>query len=326
MNATANIEDAPGAPQEPRDARRRKRIGLTGGNGFIGSVVSRQLAEAGVDVLHLRRDRAEVEKWRALCADVDAIIHLAAPAENVTMEAAEASLETTRRLFAALPPRPVRVVFASSMALFKPTARSQIDEKSVIWCAEELAGQDLYTRMKMAQEDLVRTLCAEREMPLTILRPTNVWNERRWRQSGVGPMAGRLWFVVAPRRAMRLTHVENCARAFVDAALDALPTPAAFNLDDGADVSAWHFATRVVPWRGRGYLPIPIAGWLFDACARMTASLLRFVAPHRNLPGLLISDRRLSRFGGFGVDTARARDQLHWHPDLRPYRSTGAKP
>ena len=299
------------------------RVAITGSNGFIGRVVVAQLVDAGIAVVPLHRGAAAMAAWPALCADVDAVIHLAAPASDVTDAAAAEALATTRSLFAALPDRPLRMVFAGSMALFKPTATdATIDERSATWRGAELAAQDAYTRMKQAQEELVRTLAEARGMALTVIRPTNVWDEQRWTQPCVGPKAGPFWFVVAPIRSLRLIHVDNCARAFVAAVRVAGRETWQMNVDDGAGVSAWRFATRVVGGRRHGYLPIPVAGWLFDGIASLGAWAARLVAPGRRLPGLLVPERRRARFGTYGIDTAVARARIAWLPDLRPYRRT----
>ena len=180
----------------------------------------------------LERGSTAIAGWPVLCDDIDVVIHLAAPTTNVDAAAIDDALALTRRLFEALPQRPLSFVFAGSMALFRPPADGVLDERSATWTAAELPEQDAYTRMKTLQEELVRSTCRLRGDRLTILRPSNVWDEVRWQQACIGPKVGPLWLVVAPRRCVRLVHASNCARAFVDAVRSGLDDE--MNVDDGA--------------------------------------------------------------------------------------------
>ena len=299
------------------------RIVLTGGGGHLGRELVAQLQRAGMQVVALRRDGSDISLWPTLCEDVDVVVHLAAPTTDVDTASADDALRVTRRLFEALPGRPLSFVFAGSMALFRPPAVGEaIDEGSPVYEGVDLSGQDAYTRMKAMQEQLVRTACRSRGDRLTILRPSNVWDAGRWQQACVGPKVGPMWFVVAPARRLRLIHLGNCARAFVEAVRARPDATVELNIDDGGGISAWTYATRVAGWRRHAYLPIPVPGWLFDAVTSLAGRALRAVAPERRMPGLLIAQRRAARFGGYRIDTRRAREQLGWQPDLGPYGRT----
>ncbi len=266
----------------------------------------------------LERGLAEIARWQVLCSSIDAVVHLAAPTANVDEAAVGDALALTRHLFDALPGRPLSFVFAGSMASVRPPSDgTAIDERSALWQDGDLREQDAYTQMKTLQEQLVRASCRSRGDRLTILRPSNVWDEERWRQACIGPKLGPLWLVVAPTRSLRLVHSSNCVRAFIDAVRAGADDE--MNVDDGAVVSAWRYATRIAGWRRHGYLPIPVAGWLFDAVASLAGRVLRVVAQGRRVPGLLIAQRRKSRFGGYRIDTRRVRERIGWQPDLRPY-------
>jgi nucleoside-diphosphate-sugar epimerase len=271
-------------------------------------------------VVPLVRQAAARETWREQCAVVDAVIHLAAPTDGIDADAVLAALENTRVLFGALPDRPLSFVFAGSMAVFEPPRDdAAVDERSAVFAGDSLDRQDAYTRMKSAQEDLVRTACRARGDRLTIVRPSNVWDAERWLQSCVGPKLGPIWLVVAPARPLRLVHRINCATAFVEALKSGSGAPTELNVDDGANISAWGFATRVVGWRRRGYVPLPVAGWLFDAVSSAAAFALGMLAPRRKVPGLLIAERRASRFGAWWIDTRAIREKLGWRPNLAYY-------
>ncbi len=308
---------------EPTDAPRSERLTVvvTGSTGYVGREVVRRLVDAGMNVVALSRASDARERWPSLCVSTDAVVHLAAPTGGVDGDATEAALDHTRRLFDALPPRPLAVVFAGSMALFKPPLDGDVvDERSPTYRGPELAEQDAYTRLKTAQEGLVRARCRARGDRLTILRPSNVWDDERWLQPCVGPKAGPLWFVVAPTRHLRLVHRANCADAFVDALRRPPDEELALNVDDGVDVSAWRYARRVVGARRGGTIAVPVPGWLFDAVAGTVAVVLRRALRGRPLPGLLIAARRAARFGSYRIDTRLVRERTGWRPDLRPYR------
>ena len=300
-----------------------RRVALTGSDGFLGREVTQQLQVAGHEVVPLRRGPTDLASWSARCATVDVVIHLGAPTLRVDDDSSDEALIATRRLFDAFPDRPLSVVFAGSMAIFRSTKSVvSVSETSETWQGAALDLQDRYTRMKKQQEDLMRSLCVKRRCPLTIIRPTNVWSQQRWQQSCVGPMAGPFWLIVDPPRRLRLTHVQNCARAFVTASTtsNTALSPREINVDDNADVSAWHYATRLVSRGERRYVPLPLPAWLFDGAALLAGAGMRLLMPKRRVPGLLIEDRRSARFARFRVDTAQARGSIAWNPDLDVYR------
>ncbi len=298
----------------------RRTVVVTGSTGYVGREVAHRLVAAGFNVVALARAPGALERWPALCAAADAVVHLAAPTDDVDADATQAALDLTRRLFDALPARPVAFVFAGSMALFRPPADGDVvDERSSTYRGAELDGQDAYTRLKTVQETLVRDTCRARGDRLTIVRPSNVWDDERWLQACVGPRAGPLWFVVAPTRPLRLVHRSNCAQAFVDALRRDSDDILEVNVDDEAGVTAWRYATRVVDARRARCVAVPVPGWLFDAVASASAAMFRALRPGRRLPGLLIADRRAARFGAHRIDTGLVRERLGWRPDLRPY-------
>ncbi len=297
------------------------RVAITGAGGYLGRETLRCLHAEGTEAVVLRREAHETSRWVDQLRDVEVVIHLAAPTSGLDPVVVADALDCTQRLVDSLPKRPLRFVLASSLALMRPRADDGfLDEASSTYDGRDLLAQDLYTQMKSEQEAMVRTACAEHGWGLTILRPSNVWDQERWLQPCVGPKAGPFWFVVAPRRRLRLVHRANCARAFVDAIH--LPIDAGVQVvvvDDEAGITAWHYATKTIDSFRRRYVPIPVPGSLFEVLTTLAATVLRLVAPLRRVPGLLLSQRRVARFGAYRIDSRLARERIRWTPDLTPY-------
>ena len=131
----------------------RRRVLVTGGNGFIGSVVVRRLVENGDDVVCLLRDASRTERidglrivrtrgdvrdldsLRAAIAGCDATIHLAAPgswdADNARLLRDVIERGTRNVLAAAETAGKHRVVVVSSTAAVNCSTTPQIfDERS----------------------------------------------------------------------------------------------------------------------------------------------------------------------------------------------------
>jgi len=299
---------------------------VTGAGGFLGRALVAELARRGHAVRAGVRRPADSGAWPdgvlpVLCdvhggagldAAVDgagAVIHLAAAMGGSADEQEAVAVEGTRRLLAAMDGRCPRLLLASSFAVYDwDRVGAALDEDSPLLDDRALDGTDGYARAKLRQERLARALCAERGIALTVLRPALIWSAERRDLSCLGPGNGRLRLVLAPGRALRLTHVDSCASAFA-AALDARAAGHTFNIDDDTGVTAWRFAAASGV---RLRLPLPLG--LAAAMAALGGAVLKPVVGAARLPGLLVPRRLRARFHRARAGHGALRRLLGWQP------------
>ncbi len=251
-------------------------------------------------------DVGDADQLRAACAGVDAVMHLAFDMGGPAAAQLETALAGTRHLIAALPAG-ARLILASSFSVYDwDRIGDQLDESSPLLDARSMLAHDGYAGAKLQQEALARRLCAARGVALTVLRPAMIWHDAREPLSCVGPHFAGLDLVIGPRRPLRLTHVDNCAAAFV-AALDPRCAGHTYNIEDAYPLSAWAYAGLARRWR----LPVPYA--LAALLLGGAGMLLKPVLGAR-LPGLLVPQRLHARFHPARAGHAALSAQLGWQP------------
>lgn len=229
--------------------RQEDLILVTGAAGFIGLRVIHNLLERGyhrircfvrpsngakeiADLiatglfpgLHIHRGNLlSREDCRAAVHDVSAVIHLAAGrGEKSVPDAFVNSVVTTRNLLEACAGRGIqRFVHVSSFAVYsnaEPGA-GVLHESRELEKHPELRGE-AYCFAKTKQEELVSSICAEREIPTVILRPGVVYGPGNLAISGrVGIDTFGIFLHMGGSNRIPLTYVDNCAEAVVLAAL-----------------------------------------------------------------------------------------------------------
>lgn len=170
------------------------RIFVTGGNGFIGSVVVRDLVHDGHEVVCLvrprsRRDRlqglpttvvegdvCDVESFRAAMARCDAAVHLAAPGGWSTDDASALErviVDGTRNvLSAAEGARTTRVVFVSSTAAVDASDEPRIFDETATFRIADAALS--YANAKHGAELAAREASA-RGVQVVTVNPSEVY-------------------------------------------------------------------------------------------------------------------------------------------------------
>lgn len=244
----------------------------------------------------------------AACAGVDAVLHLAARMQGTPEQQRAVAVDGSLRLLALLPAG-TRVLLASSFSVYDwDRVGATLDEDAPLLDARTMLAQDGYAQAKLLQEQAVRAECARRGLPLTVLRPAAIWSRAQAALHCVGAGAGAATVVVGPGRPLRLTHVDNCADAFV-AALAPAAAGCTFNIDDGHAPSAWRYAALAAPGRR---LPLPYAvAALLGRAGALAWQLLR---PGRAAPGLLVPQRLRARFHPARAGHQALQRTLGWRP------------
>ena len=304
---------------------------VTGAGGFLGSRVVSALLERGHVVRALVRPKSGISpaEWRGraeivradlraatalekLFDGVDVLVHLAAMVRGTpeaqfvgTVVSTEKLLEGMRRAGSTR-----RVVLASSFSVYDWTAaKKSLTEDSSL--ESRPYERDGYTIAKIWQERVVRRLAEESSWTLTVLRPGFIYGPGATPVAGAGMKLGGVFLVVAPFARLPLTHVDNCAAAFADAAEKG--AAGTFNIVDDERISAWHYAGRLL---GNSHnslrLPFPYMAGLAIAYAAETTSRILFPPKGGKLPGILIPRRYRSRFKPLRFDNRRAKEVLGW--------------
>ena len=166
------------------------RIAVTGGSGFVGAVLCRELLARGHTVRAAVRNvdsrveappglhcigvpdiAAEFDR-RALVDGCDAVVHLAAIAHRAAgeTEIRRINVDATLRLAEAAAGRVRRFVFLSSVKVHGEDSGTGTYGESA-----ELLPQDCYGRSKLAAEQALNELAGRTGMELVLIRPPLVY-------------------------------------------------------------------------------------------------------------------------------------------------------
>jgi dihydroflavonol-4-reductase len=211
------------------------KVFVTGGTGFIGGEVVRQLRERGDEVVCLVRSPEKAERLTALgCRLVsgdlgdetairsgvegcDAVVHAAAMYE-VGIPASkrpamwEANVAGTERMMnAALEAKVARIVYVSTVGAFGNTSRRVVDE------SYEHPGKEFtsyYEETKLEAHRVVKRTIAEQDLPAIVVQPGGVYGPGDTSQVAdllEQFLAGKLPLLPFPELGICLTHVEDIA-------------------------------------------------------------------------------------------------------------------
>jgi dihydroflavonol-4-reductase len=211
------------------------KVFVTGGTGFIGGEVVRQLRERGEDVACLVRSPEKAGKLRELgcgltrgdlsdeatirqgMAGCDAVIHAAAMYE-VGIPAKqrpamwEANVAGTERVMkAALAEKVPRIVYVSTVGIFGNTHKQVVDES---YENPETDFTSYYEETKLAAHKVVQRMIDEQGLPAIIVQPGGVYGPGDTSQ--VADLleqffAGKLPLMPFPELGICMTHVEDIA-------------------------------------------------------------------------------------------------------------------
>jgi dihydroflavonol-4-reductase len=211
------------------------KVFVTGGTGFIGGEIVRQLRGRGDDVVCLVRNPEKGKAAAALGCELvagdlgdeaaigagmtgcDAVIHAAAiyevgvPAkERPAMW--EANVAGTERVMkAALAAKVPRIVYVSTVGVFGNTDKKVVDES---YEHPEQSFTSYYEETKLEAHKIVKRMIAEQDLPAIIVQPGGVYGPGDTSQ--VADLlqeffAGKLPLLPFPELGICMSHVEDIA-------------------------------------------------------------------------------------------------------------------
>jgi nucleoside-diphosphate-sugar epimerase len=211
------------------------KVFVTGGTGFIGGTVVRQLRERGDDVVCLVRSPERATAVTELGCELisgdlgdgtalrngmegcDAVVHAAAMYEvGIPTKQHPAMWEanvagTERVMKAALEAKVAKIVYVSTCGVFGNTHRKVVDE------TYEHPGKEFtsyYEETKLEAHRIVKRMIAEQELPAIIVQPGGVYGPGDTSQ--VADLlqeffAGKLVLMPFPQFGICMTHVDDIA-------------------------------------------------------------------------------------------------------------------
>lgn len=299
-----------------KGSEQRRRILVTGANGFVGGAVVRRLLATGSLVAGAMRRPSDAKwavqspelaaaDWRMLLAGKDAVVHAAARAHVLNESAADplaefrrVNVEGTLNLARQAAEAGVgRFVFVSSIGVNGVRSQRPFRETDVPRPSESYAVSKLEAELALVE------IAARTGMEVVIVRPPLVY----------GPNAPgnfrRLLKLTASGLPLPLGAIHN-KRSFValDNLVDLIVTctdhPAAANqtflVSDGEDLSTTELLKRLAAALGKRAHLLPVPAWLLTAGAALVGK-----------PEIA---QRLC--GNLQVDISKTHELLGWSPPV----------
>jgi len=246
---------------------------------------------------------------------VDVLIHLAATVVgDEDGQLSETVIGTTRLLQAMATSQTQRIVLASSFSVYDwEAARGTLSENTQI--AANLYQRDGYAIAKVWQERVTRLATGENGWQLTVLRPGFIWGKGNDYLFCLGQSVGPVHLVIGPTTRLPLTHVENCADAFVVAAEKTETSGQTFNVVDNDSVRAWQYMGAYLQGAGVSgvRVPVPYRAFLMLTHLAQFTSKLIFHGKGK-LPSLFVPCRFKARFKPLRYSNDQIRSVLGWQP------------
>lgn len=307
---------------------------VTGGPGFVGRRVVSRFLDAGWDVTSfslpgevplpqwggqvrmLHGDLTDPDAVRRAAEGCTLVIHLAAPVGVPGRYEWQwrVMVDGTRNICEAVAGHGGRTVVASSIAVYGTRIQTQI-------CREEdgygpWAGA--YGRAKQGQEEIARKIAEVKGMPLTLIRPANVYGlggASAWGDRLINAIAetGGAVFGDAQLNDAGLVYVENLADALYSAGTEDRAIGRTYNVCDGDGISWRRFMDDLAAIAGKPPPPtIPLDAAL--DVVRANEDPERMGEPK---DPALPSMEGLNLVGFSNrIDSGRIRQELGWAPRI----------
>lgn len=266
---------------------------VTGGSGFVGRHLLRELGARGVSAVSERRELSPTTEWGDLLAGKGAVIHLAALAhERAERHERARDYEALHRVNALATERLARSAAAAGVEqfVFLSTIGVCGDETEGAPFTEESAAapRSLYARSKLEAERLLAAVAAETGLRITVLRPTLVYgpgNAGNFLRLLKAVDRGWPLPLAMVRNRRTLTYVGNLVSATV-ALLGRRDAAGTFVVCDAETLSTADIVRSVAQGMGRPARLMPVPG----SALRVAGAMLGRRDLVRRLVGSLEAD------------------------------------
>jgi 2-alkyl-3-oxoalkanoate reductase len=316
------------------NVRNSDRVLVTGGTGYVGFHVVKQLVNAGYYVRTMARPASRVERLETLGVEVmfgdvrcvedvkragegmDLIVHLAAAISGRPDFMIEAAVQGTRNIASVAAQQQIkRVIYVSSMSVYnfhKLRNGDRITEDSPLEDKPELRGA--YTLAKRNAEDVALAHLKEQSPSWTILRPSVVVGKGRDLASQVGKQIGStLICLSSPRNELRIIHVEEVAAAIVELLRSENAQGQIFNLSHDS-VSVRQYVDACVQPGQPGRLRVIYVPYFVAWLVSKTFGVLKKVTGR----GFGFNQHQLSyMYRNVGADSSHLSRQIGWQPRIK---------
>ena len=281
---------------------RNQGVLVTGGTGFIGRHLVRQLVAEGARVKVLVRPSSDLNGLRgvaenleivrgdlkapnSLCSlmeNVDIVFHLAATNRGTWEETHQAAVAGTAWMLEKARQRGVQhFIYVSSMAVYDysrlPTG-AVVDENAPL--EPNPRRRTAYARVKCEVEALVCRWLSDPGMAVTVVRPGAVYGPGgpAHLPPAIRLVGSNLVFAIGGgQRQLPLLYVDDLADALLRIATAPAAAGKIYNVVSNARVTEANYVSAYLRARGRSILVIPIppwplfsVAWLYDLVLRLT--------------------------------------------------------
>lgn len=310
------------------------RVLVTGASGFLGRSLVPTLLQRGHEVRAMLRPSTDpadlpwsdrVEIFRAdlrvhreieqSFEGVDALVHLAATVVGSDTAQFRGTVTGTERLLDAMSRTATRrVVLASSFAVYDWSAtEGTLDETSPL--EGNVYERNGYAVSKVWQERITRRLSDRHGWDLTVMRPGFIWGRGNEWLAGAGLRLGPVMMTMGARTELPLTHVENCADAFVTVLDHRRARGQTFNVVDGHSVTSWRYGRMYRRGMGHRAVPVVVPYRLGLTGTRLlSATVARTARRQPRLPGILAPRTYEVLFKPLRFSNDKLVRELGWRP------------
>jgi len=304
------------------------KILVTGATGFIGSHLVEALLSEGYEVKclvrrtsdYLRRLGAEVvrgditvrETLRGICKDIDVVYHLAAlsgkygtPREMLW----KANVEGTKNLLEECVKSNVEhFIYTSSFTVTGPSKKGALINESFPY--NPLTAYEL---TKAVAEQLVLKYYNDYGLPVTIIRPSNVYGPRDVRLLELFKTIceGRFILIGRGKGVTHFVYISDLIQGF-KLCLKRKGDGEIFNIAGDRPVTWREFAEIVAKEYGRKPIRLSIPVWL----AKLLANLMEVSAKLISVKPPLTNSRIRYLTGYWAYDISKAREKLGYKPKI----------
>jgi nucleoside-diphosphate-sugar epimerase len=196
---------------------------------------------------------------------------------------------------------------------YRTPENTLVDENAMI--ERTPLERDGYAITKLMQEKLAQKWCAEKQWPLTIIRPGVIFGRDNLANGWAGIEGKKFWIRTGANATVPVTYVENCADAIVMAADTDAAKGEVLNIVDDDLPSQGRYLNEIRQTMVPRPFVIPIPFWMMRAIAGSAALFNKYLCDGgAKIPSLFVPCRLAARGKAFRYTNAKAKRVLGWTP------------